>query len=72
MTSKKTKELQKKSNEGPIATDEEFDSYPELFLFFYDELVDINHRKLGISPLSSATYNKIKRRSESTPSTCAG
>ncbi|MBT7610722.1 MAG: hypothetical protein HN576_13260 [Bacteriovoracaceae bacterium] len=64
MTSKKTKELRRKSKGGPIATDEEYEKYPELFLFFYDELVDINDRKLGISPLNSDCYNKIKRRYE--------
>ena len=64
MTSKKTKELRKKSKGSAIATDEEFEKFPELFLFFYDELVDINDRKLGISPLNSDCYNKIKRRYE--------
>jgi len=64
MTSKKTKELRRKVKGKPIATDEELEKYPELFLFFHDELVDINDRKLGVSPLSRECYSKIKKRYE--------
>ena len=64
LDSKKIKELQKKANGKPIAIDKEFLKYLELFLFFHDDLVDINDRKLGISPLNSDCYSKIKRRYE--------
>ena len=55
----------KDTNGGPIATEEEFQKYPELFLFFNDELVDVNDRRNGVSPLNSECYNKIKNRYES-------
>lgn len=62
MTSKKTKELRKRVKSAPIASNEEFEKYPELFFFFHDELVDCNDRKQGISPLSKECYEKISNR----------
>ena len=68
MTSKKNKklhkEIRKKYTSGPICTVEEGELYPELFLFFTDENIDIHDRKVGISPLSRKCYLKIKSRYE--------
>ena len=64
MTSKKTKELRRKAKGGSIATDEELENYPELFMFFYDEIADVNDRKQGLSPLSKECYEKIFNRYE--------
>jgi len=56
MTRRKTKELRKRAMSALITSDEEFEKYPKLFLFFYDEVVDRNYRKQG---MSKECYEKI-------------
>lgn len=53
ITSQKTKELRKKTKIEPIATNEEFGKFAVLFIFFNDEVVACNDRKLVNSSLSN-------------------
>lgn len=62
MTSKRTKKLRKQAKGGPIATEEEFNKYPELFLFMSDSTADAIQRRAGESSISKETYLKIFKR----------
>ena len=62
MTSKRTKRLRKETKGAPMASNDEFEKYPELFLNMYDSIADSTQRKIGESSISKETYLTIYER----------
>ena len=62
MTSKKTKEAQRRLKGKPIATAEESEKYSEIFIFMYDSGYEANERRLGRSTLNKEAYLRILKK----------